>query len=126
MMILVNNWLPKDEKLQIVWKNTFIRLLHPFAPHLAEELWENIWEKESVFFSVWPKYDENLVKDDVITIWVQVLWKLRGEIEIWVEEDEEQVLEKARNNESVKKWLDWKVIVKEIYVKWKIVNIVVR
>ncbi len=126
MMILVNNWLPKDEKLQKLWKNIFVRLLHPFAPHLAEELWENIWEKKSVFFSVWPKYDENLVKDDVITIWVQVLWKLRGEIEIWVEEDEEQVLEKARNNESVKKWLDWKVIVKEIYVKGKIVNIVVR
>lgn len=126
MMILVNNWLPKDEKLQKLWKNIFVRLLHPFAPHLAEELWENIWEKESVFFSAWPKYDENLVKDDVITIWVQVLWKLRGEIEIAVDEDEKQVLEKARNNENVKKWLDWKVVVKEIYVKGKIVNIVVR
>lgn len=126
MMILVNNWLPKDIKLQKEWKNIFVRLLHPFAPHLAEELWANMWEKESVFFSIWPKYDENLVKDDVITIWVQVLWKLRWEIEIWVDEDEKTVLEKARNNESVKKWLDWKVIVKEIYVKLKIVNIVVR
>jgi leucyl-tRNA synthetase len=125
-MILVNNWLPKDNKLQIEWKNVFIRLLHPFAPHLAEELWERIWEKKSVFFSVWPEYNKNLIIDDTITIWIQVLWKLRWEIEIGVDEEEKEVLEKARNNENVKKWLKWKIIVKEIYVKWKIVNIVVK
>jgi leucyl-tRNA synthetase len=125
-MILVNNWLPKDNKLQTEWKNVFVRLLHPFAPHLSEELWERIWEKKSVFISKWPKYDKNLIIDDTITIWVQVLWKLRWEIEIWVNEDEKIVLEKARNNENVNKWLEWKIIVKEIYVKWKIVNIVVK
>ncbi len=126
LMILVNNWLPKDNKLQTEWKNVFVRLLHPFAPHLSEELWERIWEKKSVFISKWPKYDKNLIIDDTITIWVQVLWKLRWEIEIWVNEDEKIVLEKARNNENVNKWLEWKIIVKEIYVKWKIVNIVVK
>ncbi len=126
LMILVNNWLPKDNKLQTEWKNVFIRLLHPFAPHLSEELWERIWEKKSVFTSKWPEYDKNLIIDDTITIWVQVLWKLRWEIEIAVDEEEKSVLEKAKNNENVKKWLEWKIIVKEIYVKWKIVNLVVR
>jgi leucyl-tRNA synthetase len=67
-----------------------------------------------------------MAKDDVVVIWVQVLGKLRWEIEINIEEDEKSVLEKARNNEQVAKWLDWKTIVKEIYVKGKIVNIVVK
>ena len=126
LMILVNNWLPKDENLQKDWKNIFIRILHPFAPHLAEELWERIWEKESVFFSSWPKFDEKMVIDDEVTIWVQVMWKVRWEIKISVNEDKESVLQKAKENESVKKWLEQKEIVKEIYIPWKILNIVVK
>ena len=126
MIILVNNWLPKKEKNQIVWKKTFLILLHPFAPHLAEELWEKQWWFQSIFFAEWPEYDEKLVVDDIIVIWVQVLWKLRWEIEILKDEDKESVLEKAKNQESVIKWIDWKEIVKEIYVPWKIVNLVVK
>lgn len=126
LMILVNNWLPKDENLQKEWKNIFVRILHPFAPHLAEELWEIIWEKESVFFSSWPKYDENLVVDDEVTIWVQIMWKVRWEIKIWVSEDKDSVLTKAKSNEDVKKWIEWKEIVKEIYVPGKILNIVIK
>ena len=64
--------------------------------------------------------------DDTITIGVQVLGKLRWTIEINKDEDKEVVLEKAKKNEDVKKWLEWKEIVKEIYVPWKIVNIVVK
>lgn len=126
MMICVNEWFPKDEKLQNEWKEKFVIILHPFAPHLAEELWEKLWEKNSILFASWPKYDEKLVVDDTIIIWVQVLGKLRWEIEIWIDEEQSSVLEKARNNEWVKKWLEWKEILKEIYVKWKIVNIVVK
>jgi leucyl-tRNA synthetase len=126
LIILVNNWLPKDSKLQAEWKNTFVRILHPFAPHLAEELWERIWEKESVFYSIWPKYDEAMTIDNTIKIWVQVLGKLRWEIEINKDEDKDSVLEKARTNEDVMKWLEGKDIVKEIYVPWKIVNIVIK
>lgn len=126
LMILVNNWLPKDENLQAEWKNIFARLLHPFAPHLAEELWEKLWEKESIFFSSWPKYDENLVVDDEITIWVQIMWKVRGQITVWVSENQENVLEKAKANKDVAKWIEWKELVKVIYVPWKILNIVVK
>jgi leucyl-tRNA synthetase len=126
LMILVNNWLPKDEKLQKEWKNIFIRILHPFAPHLAEELWERIWEKESVFNSIWPEYDEAMTIDDTIKIAVQVLGKVRWTIQINKDEDKDSVLEKAKNNPDVAKWLKWKNIVKEIYVPWKIVNLVIK
>jgi leucyl-tRNA synthetase len=64
--------------------------------------------------------------DSEITIWVQVLWKLRGEIKISKDEDKESVLAKAKQEETVMKWLEWKEIVKEIYVPGKIVNIVVK
>ena len=126
LMILVNNWLPKDEVKKAEWKNIFVRILHPFAPHLAEELWERIWEKKSVFFSTWPKYDEKMVVDNEVTIWVQVLWKVRWQIVIWLDEDKDSVLAKAKANPDVAKWLEWKEIVKEIYVPGKILNIVIK
>jgi leucyl-tRNA synthetase len=64
--------------------------------------------------------------DNEIEIWVQVLGKLRGTIKISKDEEQGSVLIKAKNNEEVKKWLEWKEIVKEIYVAWKIVNFVVK
>lgn len=128
LMILVNNWLPKDIELQREWRKTFLILLNPFAPHLAEELWERMNKNkvDSISLESWPKYDEAMTIDDFITIWIQVLGKLRWTIEINKDEEQASVLEKARNNEEVAKWLEWKEIVKEIYVPWKIVNIVVK
>ncbi len=132
LMIFVNS----------VWNNgisreslkIFLQLLSPFAPFITEEMWNKInvetlqcnISTNSIHLSSWPKYDENLVKDDVVVIWVQVLWKLRWEIEINVAESKEDIISKAKEVESVKKWLDWKEIVKEIYVPGKIVNIVVK
>lgn len=126
LMILVNNWLPKDIKLQKEFKNKIVRLLHPFVPHLAEELWEKIWEKESIYFSNWPKYDEKMTIDDIIEIAVQVLWKLRWTIEINKDEDKNSIIKKAKNNQDIAKWIEWKEIIKEIYVPWKIINFVIK
>jgi len=126
LMILVNNWLPKSEELQKIWKETFVILLHPFAPHLAEELWKQSWEKESIFFAPWPKYDEKLIVDDTLTIAVQILGKVRGTIEINKNEEKESVLQKAKSEKNVSKWLEWKELIKEIYVPWKIINFVVK
>ncbi len=126
LMILVNNWLPKEEGMQNSWKNIFMVLIHPFAPHLAEELWEQSWNKKSIFFATWPEYDEKLVTLYEIKIAVQVLWKVRWTIEINKDEDKESVLQKAKSEKNVAKWLEWKTIVKEIYVPWKIINFVVK
>ena len=93
---------------------------------IDSEIKENNSEFSSVFFAPWPEFEEKMVVDDEVTIWVQVMWKVRWEITIWVNEDKESVLEKAKSNESVKKWLEGKEIVKEIYVPGKILNIVVK
>lgn len=84
------------------------------------------YQGNSIFFSPWPEYDEAMTVDSEVTIGVQVLGKLRGEIQISLWEDKESVLEKAKNLESVAKWLEGKNLVKEIYVPGKIVNLVVK
>ena len=104
---------------------TFIRLLAPFAPHIAEELWEAYGHKESVFDSKvgWPEYDEELTKDNEVEIALQVNGKVRGRIMVPADLDRESALSKA------KEVLGDKVsgnIVKEIYVPGKIINIVVK
>jgi len=128
LMILVNNWLPNDLELQREWRKNLLILLNPFAPHLAEELWErmNKQKVESIHFESWPKFDENMLVDDEVTIAVQVLGKVRWQLNISVNENKDIILTKARELESVKKWLEGKEIVKEIYVPGKIVNIVIK
>lgn len=126
LMILLNYGHPKDENKKKEWLEVFTQLLHPFAPHMAEELWHILWQKESIFFKSWPEYIEELTIDDEIEIAVQVLWKLRWTIHINKDEDKDSVLNKAKENDEVKKWLEWKDIIKEIYVPWKIVNFVIK
>ncbi len=130
LMILLNYWLPKDEEKQKQWKLNFIKLLHPFAPHLAEEIYQNYLDiankKASIFFESWPEYDENLAKDEYANIAVQVMGKLRWTIQVPVDMSKEEILKKAKEEPNVAKWLEWKTIVKEIYVPGKIVNFVVK
>jgi leucyl-tRNA synthetase len=82
--------------------------------------------KDSIFFAEWPSYDEALTVDNELTIGVQVLGKLRGEVHVSVDEAQDSVLAKAKANPDVAKWLEGKQIVKEIYVPGKIVNVVVK
>jgi leucyl-tRNA synthetase len=84
------------------------------------------YQGDSIFFTSWPEYDEAMTIESEITIGVQVLGKLRGEIQISIGEDKDSVLEKAKSQESVAKWLEGKTLVKEIYVPGKIVNLVVK
>jgi len=103
-----------------------IILISPYAPHIAEELWEKLGHKESITFAAWPKYEESMTVDTQIVIGVQVLGKLRSEMHIDISESKEVVLERARNLPDLQKWLEGKEIVKEIYVPGKIVNFVVK
>jgi len=110
----------------------FLQILAPFTPHVAEELWQQInkaktkkQKAKSISFSKWPKWDENLIKDEEIKIAVQVNGKVRAEILIQNDEKEEVVKEKALENQTVLKFLSGKEPKKIIYVKNRLINIVI-
>jgi len=124
MMILATEM----EKVEKVFKEDFkkfLQILAPFAPHVAEEIWQNLGEKKSIHISGWPKYDKKLIKDDEVKIAIQVNGKVRAEIMIGTDETEEKIKDKAIKNEQVIKFTEGKEIRKVIYVKNRLVNVVV-
>ncbi len=125
MMIFINA-VYKENSYPKYMAEDFIKLLNPIAPFMTEEIWEKLGHNESIANETWPTYDEDKCVDDEVTIGVQVNGKLRGEININTEEDEESIKQKALNNDNVKKHLEGKEVVKIIVIKGKIVNIVVR
>ena len=100
-------------------------LLFPFTPHLAEELWQKLGKEESLFLARWPKYDSQLIKEELVTLIVQVNGRVRDKVEISVELKEEEVKELVLGEEKVKKWLQGKIIKKVIYLPGKLINLVV-
>lgn len=103
---------------------TLIILLAPFTPHLCEELWHDLGYKDSVFFQTWCTYDEEKMKDSKVEIALQINGKLKDTLEIDVNKDKEDVLNLAKQvlNDKLKDT----IILKEIYVPKKIVNIVTK
>ncbi len=104
--------------------STFLILLNPIAPHITEELYEKIGNTKTISESVWPSYDKDKIIDDEIELPIQVNGKLKGTVTIALDSDEAIV--KKLVHERIVKALDGKQIVKEIYVKNKIYNIVVK
>ncbi|HMO78613.1 MAG TPA: leucine--tRNA ligase [Candidatus Paceibacterota bacterium] len=102
----------------------FIVILSNFAPHLCEEIWQKLGNKNSIFDQVWPKYDASMVEIQNITIAIQINGKVRAEIEIKIDEEEEIIKNRALEKKEVQKWIENKEIKKFIYIKGKIVNIV--
>lgn len=102
-----------------------LQLLAPFAPHIAEELWEQVGQKGSVHTSEWPVHDDTYLQSDTMKIVVQVNGKVRATIEVSAGSDEATVTEAAKNDENVQQHLDGKQIKKTIYVPSKLVNFVV-
>ena len=124
-MIFVNH-LTKQPAISKSTVETFTIILNPFMPHLSEEIWSSLGKNSELTFSSWPKFNPNLVKLDMRTIGVQVNGKRRSEIEIYDEDIESVVLKKAKDDKKVLNHIEGKVIIKEIYIKNKIVNIVVK
>lgn len=125
MMILVNH-LQKLEKLPKSSLEILLICLYPFAPHLSEELWEMKGQKGMIMELKWPEYDEKLAKEDTIMLPVQVNGKLRGSLEVSADISEKEALKLAKEEENVKRHLEGKKVIKEIFVKGKIVNLVVK
>ena len=103
----------------------FVQLLAPFAPHIAEELWEQLGNKDSVHLSQWPAWDEDLIKEDLITLAVQINGKVRAELLLPPEVSEAEAIEAAKNDDKVAKILAGKKIKKAIYVPGRLVSLVV-
>ena len=105
---------------------TLLILLNPLAPHLTEELYEQLGFGGELNAQQWPSYDEAKCVDDMIQIAVQVNGKVRAKLEIPADLSQEEVLRAARENDKVRELLSGKTIAKEIYVKGKLVNLVVK
>ena len=123
-MTLVNDFY-KEKKINKAEFKTFLQLLNPFAPHMTEELWQTVLGgTEMLAYMEWPTYDEEKTIADEITLPIQFNGKLKATITISLDEAEESVKEKV--HAAVNNKLEGKTIIKEIYVKNKIYNIVVK
>jgi leucyl-tRNA synthetase len=107
-------------------KETLIKLLAPFAPHTCEELWQMAGYPGSVFDSSWPTYDESRLKQDEVTVVIQINGKLRAQITVPLDSTQEFIFNNARENEKIQKYLENVKIIKQIFVKNKLLNIVVK
>lgn len=105
---------------------TFIKILAPFIPYLAEEMWSQIGEEFSVHLQSWPKYDPNLDKEAEVEVPVQVNGKVRGKLIISKNTPADEVQTRASQLSNVSKYLEGKKIVKVIYVPGKIINIIAK
>jgi leucyl-tRNA synthetase len=104
----------------------FAKLLSPFAPHLAEEVWEQMGNKGLVSLADWPTFDEAKTKDDTVEMPVQINGKVKSTVSLPIAADKDTVLAAAKADERIAAAIAGKTIVKEIVVPGKIINIVVR
>ena len=124
MMIFVNDatsakTLPKE----II--GAFLRLLSPYAPHIAEELWQRLGEDELIAHAEWPDWDPELVKDETITIVIQVNGKKRGELAVARDTDKDELECLALASENAQRFMEGKAPKRVIVVPGRLVNIVV-
>ena len=124
MMVFVNE-ATKATAIPRPWFESFVKILAPFAPHVAEELWQRLGHTASIAYEPWPAYDEAKLARDVMTIAVQVMGKLRGQIEVPLDASEATILAAAKADDKVQQFLEGKPIKREIYVKGRLVNLVV-
>ncbi len=125
MMSLVNEFYRLNRVTKGEFKSLLI-LLNPVAPHMTEEIWQIIGEKARIYQTVWPEYEEEKTIENEVEIAVQVNGKVKATIKVTLEEEQDSVREKAMQVTSVKGAVENKTIIKEIYIKGKIYNIVVK
>ncbi len=124
MMIFVNHLGRQPVRPKSVVEK-FVLILAPFAPHIAEELWEKLGHSQSLTWEPWPQYDSELIKEQEIELAVQVNGKIKTRIVVPADTDEEQIKERALGADRVAAAIEGKVPRKVIVVKSRLVNIVV-
>ena len=124
--MIFTNHIQKLDSINIDTIRSFIIIMNPFMPHLAQELWELIGETNELTYQGWPDYDKDLVISDEIVIPIQINGKRRSEILISANESESEVIAKAKSDDKIASYLKNTTIIKEIYIKGKILNIVIK
>ena len=102
-----------------------VHLLSPFVPHIAEEMWEELGFKKSIFTFSWPTYSQSIAKADVVTLAIQVNGKLRETLEVPADIAEEELKQLVLENPRIQKYIGGKEIRKMIVVPKRLVNVVV-
>jgi leucyl-tRNA synthetase len=123
MMIFINE-VYRVNKISQEYAEGFVKMISCICPHLGEEMWEKLGHNKTIAFEPWPKYDESKLAVNTIKIAVQVNGKLRGELNVPVDESEENLKAQALELDGVKRNIEGKEIKKIIVVKGRIINIV--
>lgn len=125
-MMIFMNAVTKEGKCPRNYAEGFIKMFSCICPHAGEEIWSILGHDGTIAFEKWPEFDEEAVKEDTVEIGVQINGKVKGKVEIAVDEDSQAVIAKAKEIPAVAKAIEGKNIVKEIYVPGRIVNIVAK
>ena len=125
LMVFVNEAYKVDD-LPVEYMKGFIKMIAPIMPHMAEELWSQFGESDTITYQPWPTYDPKALVEDEIEMIVQVNGKVRAKIKMAKDTDRDEAQQLALANEHVKKFTDGKDIKKVIVVPNKIVNIVAK
>ena len=124
MMIFTNELAKYESFPKAAWAE-FVKLIAPYAPHLAEELWEKLGNKDTIAYASWPTWDEKLCADNACTVVVQVNGKIRDKFEAAVGTDKAELERIGLATAGAVKFMEGKAPKKVIVVQDKIVNIVV-
>ena len=125
MMIFINA-VYKEDVLPVEYAEGFVKLLSPVCPFISEELWEMLGHNNTISYEEWPKYDESKTIEDEIEIPVQVNGKLRAVIKASKDASKEDIEKIARENAEVKKYIDGKEVIKEMYIPGRMYTIVIK
>jgi leucyl-tRNA synthetase len=123
MMIWMNAFAKEDAAKPATLKD-FLKLLAPYAPHIAEELWERLGEAPSIVDAGWPTFNEAEMIEDTVMLGILINGKPRSEVRIARDADEATALELAKADERASQFLDGKQVRKVVYVPGRIINIV--
>jgi len=124
LMVMARD-LTKDGPVPRASAEAFVLLLSPFAPHLAEELWEGMGHTTGLAHQAWPTCDPALAVPEELTIPLQINGKLRSTMQVSADAGEDDILERARNDARMQEWLKGATPRRVIYVEKKLVNFVV-
>jgi leucyl-tRNA synthetase len=125
MMEFVNLWQESGNILSRKDTESFLKILAVFCPHIAEELWSKLNHKTSIFEESWPKYDEKLIKKETYELVIQINGKVRDKIEVRSDISEDEAKKLALSTDRVKTWLKSQKPKVVIFVKGKLINIVI-